>query len=59
MYLLAMGRGRPRSEAVLTAALYAAGFARVRREATARPMLTSLIVAQKSAGLRNRAVRLD
>ncbi len=59
MYLLAMGRGRPRSEAALTTALYAAGFARVRREATARPMLTSLIVAQKSAGPRNRAVRLD
>ena len=59
MYLLAMQRGRPRSEAELTSALYTAGFARVRRAATARPMLTGLIVAQKSAGVRNRAVRLD
>ena len=59
MYLLAMQRGRPRSEAELTKALYAAGFARVRRAATSRPLLTSLIIAQKSAGLRNRAVRLS
>ena len=59
MYLLAMRRGRPRSETELTNALYAAGFARVRRAATSRPMLTSLLVAQKSAGPRNRAVRLD
>lgn len=59
MYLLAMQRGRPRSEAELTKRLYAAGFARVRCVATARPMLTSLLVAQKSAGIRNRAVRRD
>jgi demethylspheroidene O-methyltransferase len=59
MYLLAMRRGRPRSEDELTRALYAAGFARVRRAATSRPMLTSLLIAQKSAGPRNRAVRLD
>ena len=59
MYLLAMQRGRPRSEADLTRRLYAAGFARVRCIATARPMLTSLLVAQKSAGIRNRAVRRD
>lgn len=59
MYLLAMQRGRPRSEADLTRRLYAAGFARVRCIATARPMLTGLLVAQKSAGIRNRAVRRD
>lgn len=59
MYLLAMQRGRPRSEAELTRHLYAARFARVRRVATARPMLASLLVAQKSAGPRNRAVRRD
>ena len=57
MYLLAMQRGRPRSEADLTKRLYAAGFARVRCIATARPMLTGLLIAQKSAGIRNRAVR--
>ena len=59
MYLLAMQRGRPRTEADLTRRLYAAGFARVRCIATARPMLTGLLVAQKSAGIRNRAVRRD
>ena len=59
MYLLAMQRGRPRTEADLTKRLYAAGFARVRCIATARPMLTGLLVAQKSAGIRNRAVRRD
>ena len=59
MYLLAMQRGRPRSESELTTRLYTAGFARARCVATPRPMLTSLIVAQKSAGVRNRAVKLD
>ena len=59
MYLLAMQRGRPRSEAELTRRLYGAGFARVRCAATPRPMLTSLLIAQKSAGVRNRAVKRD
>lgn len=59
MYLLAMRRGRPRTADELTALLYAAGFARVRSVATPRPLLTGLIVAQKSAGPRNRAVRHD
>ena len=59
MYLLAMQRGRPRSLAELTTLLYGAGFARVRCAATPRPLLTGLIVAQKSAGPRNRAVRHD
>ena len=57
MYLLAMGSGRPRSADDLSRRLYAAGFARVRSIATPRPMLSGLIVAQKSAGIRNRAVR--
>ena len=57
MYLMAMGSGRPRSVEDLSRRLYAGGFARVRSVATPRPMLTSLIVAQKSAGMRNRAVR--
>lgn len=59
MYLFAMQRGRPRTAAELTSFLYEAGFARVRAVATARPLLTGLIVAQKSAGPRNRAVRHD
>ena len=57
MYLMAMGSGRPRTFEDLSRRLYAAGFARVRLVSTPRPMLTSLIVAQKSAGIRNRAVR--
>ena len=57
MYLMAMGSGRPRSFEDLSRRLYAAGFARVRSAKTPRPLLTNLIVAQKSAGIRNRAVR--
>lgn len=59
MYLLAMQRGRPRTFTELSTLLYAAGFARVRCVATPRPLLSGLIVAQKSAGPRNRAVRHD
>ena len=59
VYLLAMQHGRPRSGEELRDRLYAAGFARARVAPTARPMLTGLIVAQKSAGPRNRAVRRD
>ena len=59
MYLHAMRHGRPRSVSELMDLLYAAGFARVRCVTTARPLLTGLIVAQKSAGPRNRAVRHD
>ncbi len=57
MYLMAMGSGRPRTFEDLSRRLYGAGFARVRLVPTPRPMLTNLIVAQKSAGIRNRAVR--
>ena len=58
-YLLAMGQGRPRTARELQAFLYQAGFARVREVATARPLLTSLFIAQKSAGPANRHVNLD
>ncbi|MET7245756.1 methyltransferase [Methylobacterium sp. EM32] len=44
-YLLAMGSGRPRKAAELTAMLEAAGFARVREHRTRRPMLVRLLVA--------------
>ncbi len=44
-YLLAMGSGRPRSQAELTSMLRAAGFARIRRLRTATPLLTSVLLA--------------
>ncbi len=44
-YLLAMGRGRPRSEQVLASMLIAAGFDRVRRIATRMPLQTGLLLA--------------
>jgi len=47
-YLFAMGRGRPRSEAALTGLIRAAGFERVTPVRMQRPMLTGLIVAEKS-----------
>lgn len=47
-YLLAMQRGRPRTVADLARRLERAGFARVRRVRTGRPMLTSLLVARTS-----------
>ena len=45
-YLLAMGRGRPRSAAELTAMLHAAGFAQVRQLPTSTPLLASVLVAR-------------
>lgn len=47
LYLWAMGSGRPRSAATLTAMLRQAGFAAVRRIATAQPLITSALVATK------------
>lgn len=44
-YLLAMGRGRPRSVAENTALLREAGFGRVRHVPTRTPLVTSLLVA--------------
>lgn len=46
-YLWAMGSGRPRSASVLTTMLQQAGFAAVRRIATAQPLITSALVATK------------
>jgi demethylspheroidene O-methyltransferase len=45
-YLLAMGSGRPRTAAELSALLTEAGFARIREARTARPMLVRVLVAQ-------------
>ena len=45
-YLLALGSGRARSQATLTAMLGAAGFSRIRARRTANPLLASLLVAQ-------------
>ncbi len=47
LYLWAMGSGRPRSFGSLQAMLHAAGFRRVRRIATAQPIITSALVATK------------
>jgi len=46
-YLLAMGRGRPRSAADLTALLQSAGFEQIRLLPTRMPLQTGLIVAQR------------
>ena len=46
-YLLAMGSGRPRTRAELTAMLSCAGFGRVRERPTRRPMLIRLLTAKK------------
>jgi demethylspheroidene O-methyltransferase len=46
IYLLAMGSGRPRTPAELTALLAEAGFAEVRQIPTRRPMLTGLLIAR-------------
>ncbi|MCU0837581.1 MAG: methyltransferase domain-containing protein [Rhodospirillales bacterium] len=45
-YLLAMGRGRPRTASALAALLRASGFARSRLIPTRRPLLTCLMVAE-------------
>ena len=45
-YLLAMGRGRPRSAAVLTEMLAGAGFEGVRRLPTHLPLQTQLLIAR-------------
>lgn len=46
MYLLAMGSGRSRSAAQLTALLHGAGFTEVRERATALPLQAGLLVAK-------------
>jgi demethylspheroidene O-methyltransferase len=47
LYLLAMGSGRPRPVAEITAMLHRAGFSRVRRIATSMPLTVSIVVANK------------
>jgi demethylspheroidene O-methyltransferase len=47
IYLFAMGRGRPRSAAQLTALLQQAGFGQVRRLRTAMPLQTGLLRATR------------
>ncbi len=47
-YLFAMGSGRPRSAAELIAMLRSAGFGRVREAPTALPLLTRVLIAEKS-----------
>jgi len=47
-YLMAMGRGRARTQAELVALLNAAGFGSVRRAPTHTPLLVSVLVAQAS-----------
>lgn len=44
-YLMAMGRGRPRTATEITELLKQAGFRKAQETATIRPMLTGLIVA--------------
>lgn len=48
LYLLAMGRGRPRTAGQLTALLLAAGFTGVRRLRTRLPLQCSILVGCKS-----------
>ena len=45
-YLLAMGRGQPRSSEQLTALLHAAGFQDVQRLATRMPLQTGILIAK-------------
>ena len=45
-YLLAMGRGQPRSEARLRQMLAEAGFGRVRRLRTSVPLQASVLLAE-------------
>jgi demethylspheroidene O-methyltransferase len=46
LYLMAMGRGRPRTEQQLQALLREAGFSRIERRSTCQPLLVRLLVAQ-------------
>ena len=45
-YLLAMGRGRPRTPAEIAALVREAGFGEVRPRRTRTPLLTSVITAR-------------
>ncbi len=52
LYLMAMGRGRPRTERQLQALLREAGFSRIERRATCQPLLVRLLVASILSALR-------
>lgn len=52
LYLLAMGRGRPRSAQALGALLHEAGFGRVRALRTRLPLQTGVLVAEAAAARR-------
>ncbi len=54
-YLMAMGKGRPRTAAQLGAMLHEAGFDRVRQPKTSMPLQTSLLVALAAASQRTDA----
>ncbi len=45
LYLMAMGRGRPRTELQLQALLRKAGFQRIERRSTCQPLLARILVA--------------
>ncbi len=45
LYLMAMGRGRPRTEQQLQALLREAGFHRIERRSTCQPLLVRLLIA--------------
>ncbi len=47
-YLLAMGRGRPRSAGEVAGLMRAAGFAAVRELPTRRPMLASALIGRST-----------
>ncbi len=46
LYLMAMGRGRPRTEQQLQALLREAGFQRIERRSTCQPLLVRLLLAR-------------
>ena len=45
LYLMAMGRGRPRTERQLPALLREAGFSRIERRTTCQPLLVRILIA--------------
>lgn len=47
IYLWAMGSGEPRTEATLRSLMKKAGFQRIRRLSTRRPLLTGVIIGEK------------
>ncbi len=51
MYLLAMGRGRPRRSREIAAMLERAGFVRVGVRRTLRPMLVSVVSGTRPTGV--------